>query len=106
MISKELSRSIIELRTAFKKNDDARDAGLPREMAGVERLDNLSYGPDPKWHLLDLYRPTKVIKPLPVIINIHGGGWCYGTKETYQFYGLNWAQRGFAFEGLFINYSP
>lgn len=97
MISKELSRSIIELRTAFKKNDDARDAGLPREVAGVERLDNLSYGPDPKWHLLDLYRPTKVIKPLPVIINIHGGGWCYGTKETYQFYGLNWAQRGFAF---------
>ncbi|MCB5222052.1 alpha/beta hydrolase [Lactiplantibacillus pentosus] len=97
MTEKDLKQAIIELRTAFKTNDDARDAGLPREVAGVERLDDLSYGPDPKWHLLDLYRPTDAPRPLPVIINIHGGGWCYGTKETYQFYGLNWAQRGFAF---------
>ena len=56
MTEKDLKQAIIELRTAFKTNDDARDAGLPREVAGVERLDDLSYGPDPKWHLLDLYR--------------------------------------------------
>ena len=31
-----------------------------------------------------------------MIINIHGGGYFYGTKETYQFYCLFVAQQGFA----------
>lgn len=85
------------MRKQFKTNDDKRDAGLPKEIEGVKRIDNLSYGPDPKWNLLDIYLPEKVKGPIPMIINIHGGGYCYGTKETYQFFGLNWAQRGFAF---------
>jgi acetyl esterase/lipase len=46
---------------------------------------------------LDIYLPKKTTSKIPTIINIHGGGWCYGTKETYQFYGLGLARRGFAF---------
>lgn len=88
---------VLEMRRMCKKSDDARDAGLPREVPGVRRIDDLSYGPDPKWHLLDLYLPENVEGKIPVIINVHGGGYCYGTKETYQFYGLNLAAHGFAF---------
>lgn len=88
---------VLEMRRMWKKSDDARDAGLPREVPGVRRIDDLSYGPDPKWHLLDLYLPENVEGKIPVIINVHGGGYCYGTKETYQFYGLNLAAHGFAF---------
>ncbi|RRK09788.1 alpha/beta hydrolase [Lactiplantibacillus garii] len=92
-----MNEAIQQLRHDFKANDDRRDAGLPTEVAGVKRLNNLPYAGDDVWHQLDLYLPTGVTGPLPTIINIHGGGWCYGTKETYQFFGLNWAQRGFAF---------
>ena len=91
---------VLEMRRMWKKSDDARDAGLPREVSGVRRIDDLSYGPDPKWHLLDLYLPENVEGKIPVIINVHGGGYCYGTKETYQFYGLNLAAHGFAFVSL------
>ena len=36
---------VLEMRRMWKKNDDARDAGLPREVPGVRRIDDLSYGP-------------------------------------------------------------
>ena len=93
----EIKEAIMAMRTAFKKGDDARDAGLDANPPEVLRINDLAYGPDPKWNLLDLYLPKNVSGKIPVIINIHGGGWCYGTKETYQFYGLNLAKGGFAF---------
>jgi acetyl esterase/lipase len=31
---------------------------------------------------IDLYLPPKQSRPTPVVINIHGGGWNHGTKET------------------------
>ncbi|MQS75785.1 alpha/beta hydrolase [Companilactobacillus halodurans] len=97
MTNQKITEAILAMRKEFQTNDDKRDAGLPTKVKGVKRIDNLSYGPDPKWNLLDIYLPENVDKPIPTVINIHGGGWCYGTKETYQFYGLNWAKNGFAF---------
>jgi acetyl esterase/lipase len=89
-----------EIRKSFKENDDRRDAGLltPED---VERFDDIKYGDDPKWQVLDVYRPKNQQGKLPVIISVHGGGWVYGTKETYQFYCMSLAQRGFAV----VNYS-
>ncbi|WP_195702021.1 alpha/beta hydrolase [Companilactobacillus futsaii] len=101
-----ITEAILQMRKQFKTQDDKRDAGLPTEIPEVTRIDNLSYGPDPKWNLLDIYLPKNVTKPIPTIINIHGGGWCYGTKETYQFFGLNWAKRGFAFVNANYRLAP
>ena len=97
MTEQNVLEMINQIRVDWKKGDDERDAGLPREIEGITRIDDIPYGPDPTWNLLDIYIPQNVIGKIPVIINIHGGGWCYGTKETYQFYGLGLAQRGFAF---------
>ena len=94
MITNDLQKKIMTARKEWQAGDDRRDAGLPKTLAGVRRFDNLSYGPAGKWNLTDLYRPTDQ-KKVPVIVNIHGGGWFYGTKETYQFYGLALAQAGF-----------
>lgn len=93
----QVIEDIQKMRKKFKDNDDKRDQGLPTSVPGVQRIDDLQYGQDPQWNKLDLYLPTNVNGKLPTIINIHGGGWAYATKETYQFYGMGPAKRGFAF---------
>ncbi len=83
------------INRVFASADKKRDQGL-QTPPDVERRDDLSYGPHGKWNLLDVYLPRERPARLPLIVNIHGGGWVYGTKEVYQFYGMSLAQRGFA----------
>ncbi len=90
----------IKYRNDCKKNDDIRDFGLVTP-DDIERFDNLKYGPDAKWNVLDVYRPKNDNNYLPLIINVHGGGWCYGDKELYQHYAMRLAQRGF----VVVNYT-
>ena len=131
------------MRLLIRKNDDRRDKGLPTEVKGVTRFNDISYGPAGKWNLLDIYVPDTssddkyplpsasahgstgtaaaaansapnaaspseppLRRPVPAIINIHGGGWIYGTKETYQFYGLSLARQGFAFVNFNYRLAP
>lgn len=86
-----------KFRHEAKINDDARDAGLNPYPENVDRFDNIRYGDHGDDNLLDLYRPHRYQGKLPVIVHVHGGGYVYGTKETYQFYGLAMARMGFAF---------
>lgn len=97
MSAQKMMKIIAQMRKDWKASDDKRDAGLSHDLAGIKRIDNLQYGKDSKWNSLDLYLPENIKKPMPVIIQIHGGGWFYGTKETYQYYGLGMAKTGFAF---------
>ncbi|MBR1622682.1 MAG: carboxylesterase family protein, partial [Pseudobutyrivibrio sp.] len=82
------------IRKMFAEGDDKRDAGLTTP-DDVERFDDIIYGEDTKWQVLDVYRPKNVQGKLPVIISVHGGGWVYGDKERYQFYCMSLAERGF-----------
>lgn len=82
------------------KSDTKRDAGLTTP-ADIKRFDNIQYGEDSKWHLLDVYRPNNTNEKLPVIVSIHGGGWVYADKEVYQYYCMNLAERGF----VVVNFS-
>ena len=86
-----------KFRHEAKINDDARDAGLNPYPENVDRFDSIRYGDHGDDNLLDLYRPHRYQGKLPVIVHVHGGGFVYGTKETYQFYGLAMARMGFAF---------
>lgn len=62
----------------------------------VETVINIPYIEDNnKYHLLDVYYPKGNRDKLPVIIDIHGGGWWYGTKEINKNYCMVLAQRGF-----------
>lgn len=49
------------------------------------------------YHMLDVYYPEgKIIKEgLPVIIDIHGGGWMYATKDLNEYYCMELASRGY-----------
>ena len=90
----------VYLRYDYGKGDKKRDAGL-KTPDDVIRYDDIVYGKDPKWQVLDVYRPKGLEGKLPVFISVHGGAWVYGKKEIYQFYGMSLAQRGFAM----INFS-
>ncbi len=93
-------------RLMAKSSDAIRDRGLltPED---IERCNDIDYvGDGITEHLLDVYYPKVPTKLLPTIVSIHGGGWVYGSKEIYQFYGMNLAQRGFAFVNFNYRLAP
>ena len=81
------------LNITFGISDFFRDLGL-KDPADIVRVDDQRYGEDPM-QVLDVYYPAGTEGKLPAIVSIHGGGYVYGTKETYQYYCMNLAQRGF-----------
>ena len=98
-------RGAESVRTAFKKEDDVRDAGLTTP-DGIVRFDDIVYGADPRWNLLDVYRPADAVGPLPCIVSVHGGAWVYGDKERYQYYCLDLATRGFTVVNFTYRLAP
>ena len=87
---------VILTRKLWAMSDAKRDAGLT-EPENIEKFRDISYGPYGEENLLDVYRPVKDVgKTLPVIVNVHGGGYFYGDKELYRFYAMRLSQFGFA----------
>lgn len=80
-------------RLGASKSDRKRDSIIPLP-TGVTQISDISYGPHGKWNLLDIYHPNGAAC-CPVIINVHGGGFVYGTKEIYKRYCMDLARRGF-----------
>lgn len=101
-----MSVTSLLVKLAFKKGDIKRDSGLVTP-DGVIRYDDIRYAGNKKWNVLDVYRPKdRDGEKLPVIISFHGGAWVYGTKETYQYYGMSFAKRGFAFVNFTYRLAP
>ena len=70
-----MSETSDRIRREFKKSDDKRDAGL-KTPEDIKRYDDIVYGGDPAWQVLDVYRPkAREGEKLPVIVSVHGGGW-------------------------------
>lgn len=87
-----ICRTIKEMLAAGERE---RDAGLSAP-ENIRCYSDIVYGPDPQWHLLDIYKPRHSDSDvLPVIVHVHGGGWIYGSKESYQFYCMELAKQGF-----------
>ena len=101
----EISKYIKDIRVNWADNDAKRDAGLTTP-ADIIRFDNISYGVHGVDNLLDIYVPKGTNKPLPTIVNIHGGGWVYGNKEIYQYYCMGLAQRGFTVVNINYRVAP
>jgi acetyl esterase/lipase len=62
-----------------------RSVVLPWSMrdVAVERVRNVRYAEGAgRRHLLDVYRPAAGSRDAPVVLQIHGGGWTIGTKDT------------------------
>lgn len=63
---------------------------------GIKEINNIAYTDSgSEYHLLDVYYPEDAKEKLPVIIEIHGGGWMYGSKDLNKIYAQYLAKRGF-----------
>jgi len=100
-----MSLTSLYLRYTYGKGDRKRDKGLTTP-EDVVRYDDIAYGEDKKWQILDVYRPKGAEVKLPVIMSVHGGAWVYGTKEVYQFYCMSLAQKGFALVNFNYRLAP
>lgn len=78
-----------------------RSATMPE---GVElSLDHAYLQDDEPMHRLDIARAEKNIGKKPVVIQIHGGGWVYGHKDSYyRYHAMECAKYGYTV--LTINY--
>lgn len=99
-----MSLASSKLRLEFGTQDAIRDAGL-KTPEGIRRWDDIAYGAHPQ-QVLDVYRPKDASGKLPVIVNVHGGGWVYGDKDLYQYYTMSLALRGFAVVNFSYRLAP
>ena len=88
------------------KGDAKRDENLvePQDVTAVKDINYA--GNQDTYNLLDVYYPKDTDGNLPVIVSIHGGGYVYGTKEVYKFYGMYLAQQGFVFVNFNYHLAP
>lgn len=87
------------VRTMWANNDRKRDKDN-KEPDNLTIYKDITYAPSSSnkesfFHLTDIYRPAAGSGLLPVIINVHGGGFFYGDKELYRFYCMHLAAKGF-----------
>lgn len=94
-----------KIRIEWAENDRKRDMHrtTPKD---IKRCDNISYGPYGVDNLLDIYIPCDAVKPMPTIVNTHGGAWVYGSKEVYQYYCMDLALRGFTVVNINYRLAP
>jgi acetyl esterase/lipase len=73
---------------------------------GFTRQIDVVYAKGNNWEQkLDIYLPPNNGKPTPVVINIHGGGWNHGTKESQT--GFNtFFKMGFAVVNIEYRLTP
>jgi len=100
-----MSAIVEKIREEWKVCDAERDKGV-KAPKSVKRFEDIPYGSDAKWNVLDVYRPKEKAGRLPVIVSVHGGGWVYGDKELYRFYGMALAERGFAVVNFSYRLAP
>ena len=89
-----------------RPEDEKRIASLSLP-DGIKEVNNIPYTDSShEHHLLDVYYPEDAEGPLPVIIEIHGGGWMYGTKDLNKIYAQYLAKRGFVVFNLSYRLVP
>lgn len=65
-------------------------------------IENWAYGKSPR-ETLDVYLPSRTTSPAPIIVMVHGGGWCVGDKQNSGVINnkvARWLPKGFIFISL------
>ena len=89
-----------------KSGDEKRMAGqaVPDFDDAVVDVDYVGDGH--KLHTLNVYRPRGNREVLPVILDVHGGGWYYGDKELNSYFCRSLVREGFAVVDVSYRVAP
>ncbi|MBR3149083.1 MAG: alpha/beta hydrolase [Eubacterium sp.] len=93
----------------FCSDGDAAKHATQTPPDKVEKVKDIPYIDDGNiYHKLDVYYPegTPADAKLPVVIDIHGGGWMYGDKELNEYYCLSIADRGYTVFNISYRLAP
>lgn len=100
--SKGLEKNLIlQIMQIVWKNCDKEDKAKHAEQtppSNIVKVKDIAYLDDGNpYHMLDVFYPEGDLpeEGLPVIIDIHGGGWMYATKDLNENYCLELASRGY-----------
>jgi len=64
--------------------------------ADIEQIKDIEYkNINGKSLRLDIYRPKNLVKPAPLLVFIHGGGWKGGKRSDYLVYLVAFAKKGY-----------
>jgi acetyl esterase/lipase len=78
-----ISLLFIGISVCASSQEDTTTYKLVEYPQGFSSQLNVVYTTVGEWQgKMDLYLPPKTNKPTPVVINIHGGGWNHGVKES------------------------
>lgn len=123
-------RGLFQRRAAAEASEDGDSSGMHSEFGGrascaesaqkfnrlidgpmagrfkgpAPDLKDVAYGDLPRQRL-DVFLPKGGEKPAPVIVMVHGGGWCVGDKAMASVTGgkqAHWVRKGFVF--VSVNY--
>ncbi len=89
------------------KDETAHKDQVPPE--NIVKVKDIPYIDDGNaYHRLDVLYPDGLgaDEKLPVIVDIHGGGWMYGTKDLNEYYCLSLVNRGFVVFNLSYRLVP
>jgi len=68
----------------------------PEVPASIEEIKDIEYkNVNGKSLQLDMYIPRDIVKPAPLLVFIHGGGWKSGKRQDYLVYLVDFARKGF-----------
>lgn len=97
-LTKNPVMKIMEMIWRFCSYGDAAKHAKQTPPDNVTEVPDIYYMNDKNhYHMLDVFYPSDV-KPdgkLPIIIDIHGGGWMYADKDLNDYYCMALASRGY-----------
>jgi acetyl esterase/lipase len=83
--------------SAFAQNNQADAASFAASITNYDVHPNIVYMTANAYeNKLDVYTPHNAAQPVPVVVQIHGGGWIEGMKEENVLELIPYVQMGFA----------
>ena len=97
-LENDLIVKIMQISWKFCDKSDKKRMATQTPPENVVKVKDIPYIDDGnQYHKFDVFYPEgKIAKEgLPVIIDIHGGGWMYATKDLNEYYCMELAKKGY-----------
>lgn len=97
-LENDLIVKIMQVSWKFCDKSDKKSHAKQTPPENVVKVKDIPYIDDGNpYHKFDVFYPEgKIAKEgLPVIIDIHGGGWMYATKDLNEYYCMELAKKGY-----------